>query len=52
MVCLAEFQANTHKSNKQENPAIAMDAQGNFVVVWNSYLQDGSSNGIWTAFRL
>jgi len=47
MVCLAEFQANTHKSNKQENPDIAMDAQGNFVVVWNSYLQDGSSNGIF-----
>ncbi len=47
MACLAEFQANTRKSNKQENPAIAMDADGNFVVVWNSYLQDGSSNGIF-----
>jgi hypothetical protein len=47
MVCGGEFQANTRKSNKQENPAIAMDAEGNFVVVWNSYLQDGSSNGIF-----
>ena len=47
IVCGAEFQANTRKSNKQENPAIAMDAQGNFVIVWNSYLQDGSSNGIF-----
>ena len=26
---------------------IAMDANGNFVVVWSSYLQDGSSNGIF-----
>ncbi len=47
MTCRAEFEANTRTSNKQENPAIAMDAEGNFVVVWNSYLQDGSSNGIF-----
>lgn len=47
MTCEADFQVNTHTSNKQENPAIAMDAEGNFVVVWNSYLQDGSSNGIF-----
>ena len=47
MACRAEFQANTHTSNKQENPAIAIDAEGNFVVVWNSYRQDGSSNGIF-----
>ena len=47
MTCGAEFQVNTRTSNKQENPAIAMDAEGNFVVVWNSYLQDGSSNGIY-----
>ncbi len=47
MTCRAEFQANTHTSNKQENPAIAMEAEGNFVIVWNSYLQDGSSNGVF-----
>ncbi len=47
MACVAEFQANTHTSNKQENPAIANDGSENFVVVWNSYLQDGSSNGIF-----
>jgi hypothetical protein len=45
--CGAEFQVNTHTVNKQENPAIAMDSAGNFIVVWNSYLQDGSSNGIF-----
>jgi hypothetical protein len=42
-----EFQVNTHTSNKQENAAMAMDANGNFVVVWSSYLQDSSSNGIF-----
>ncbi len=47
MACRADFQVNTRTSNRQENPAIAMDAEGNFVVVWNSYLQDGSSNGIF-----
>jgi hypothetical protein len=46
-ICRAEFQVNTRTTNKQENPAIAMDGAGNFVVVWNSYLQDGSSNGVF-----
>ena len=46
-ICQAEFQVNTHTTNKQENPAIAMDSAGNFIVVWNSYLQAGSSNGIF-----
>jgi len=47
MTCRAEFQANTHTSSNQANPVIAVDASGNFVVVWNSYLQDGHSNGIF-----
>jgi len=47
IICQAEFQVNTHTTNKQENPAIAMDGAGNFIVVWNSYLQDKSSNGIF-----
>ncbi|MBW7992767.1 MAG: hypothetical protein FVQ84_22495 [Planctomycetes bacterium] len=47
IICRAEFQVNTHTTNKQENPAIAMDWSGNCVVVWNSYLQDGGSNGIF-----
>jgi len=47
IICQAEFQINTHTTNKQENPAIAMDGAGNFIVVWNSYLQDKSSNGIF-----
>jgi len=47
IICRAEFQVNTHRTNKQENPAIAMDGAGNFIVVWNSYLQDKSSNGVF-----
>jgi len=46
-VCGAEFQVNTHTTYDQKNAAIAMDREGNFVVVWSSYLQDGSSNGIF-----
>lgn len=43
----AEFQVNTHTPNDQITPAVAMDERGNFVVVWRSYLQDGSSGGIF-----
>ena len=43
----AEFQVNTHAMYDQKNAAIAMDNDGNFVVVWSSYNQDGSSNGIF-----
>lgn len=46
-VCRAEFQVNTHTANDQKNAAIAMDRGGSFVVVWSSYLQDGSSNGVF-----
>ncbi len=46
-VCGAEFQVNTHTTYDQKNAVIAMDAIGNFVVVWSSYRQDGSSNGVF-----
>jgi hypothetical protein len=42
-----EFQVNTYTNNDQYNPAVAMDASGDFVVVWNSLLQDGSSTGVF-----
>jgi len=44
-ICRAEFQVNTHTTYDQKNAAIAMDAAGNFVVVWSSYGQDGRSCG-------
>jgi hypothetical protein len=46
-VCGAEFQVNTHTTYDQKNAAIAMDEAGKFVVVWSSYGQDGSSNGVF-----
>jgi hypothetical protein len=42
-----EFQVNTHTTGDQKNASIAIDAEGNLIVVWNSYLQDGSSNGVF-----
>jgi hypothetical protein len=42
-----EFRANTYTTRAQANPAVAMDTAGNFVIVWNSYLQDGSYAGIF-----
>jgi hypothetical protein len=43
----AEFQVNKHTTYDQKNAAIAMDRSGNFVVVWSSYDQDCSSNGVF-----
>jgi hypothetical protein len=43
----AEFQVNSHTTNFQESPAVAMNALGHFVVAWQSTAQDGSSVGIF-----
>ena len=32
----SEFQANTYTTNDQRRPSVAMDASGDFVVVWQS----------------
>ncbi len=42
-----EFQVNTTVANSQRNPSVAMDGDGDFVVTWQSYAQDGSSYGIY-----
>jgi hypothetical protein len=42
-----EFRVNTYTTSAQAAPAVAMDALGNFVVVWESFSQDGSLNGIF-----
>jgi hypothetical protein len=42
-----EFRVNTHTSDQQQNPQIAADSAGNFVVVWRSNLQDGSGSGVF-----
>jgi len=42
-----EFQVNTYTTNLQFDPVVASDANGNFVVAWGSYLQDGSTDGVF-----
>ena len=43
----ANFQVNTFTVNSQNLPAVAMDGEGDFVVVWSSYGQDGSGYGVF-----
>jgi hypothetical protein len=43
----AEFFVNTFTPGVQERPSVAVDGSGNFVVVWASYLQDGSEGGVF-----
>ncbi len=43
----SEIPVNTYTTDSQANPSIVMDSTGNFVVVWNSYDQDGSNKGIF-----
>jgi len=42
-----EFAVNTYQPNTQTMPNIAGDGSGNFIVAWQSYLQDGSGYGIY-----
>ena len=41
------FRVNVHTTGSQSEPAMAVDAHGNFVVAWSSNQQDGSS---WSVF--
>jgi len=41
------FQVNTETANDQDDPVVAMAANGNFVVIWESREQDGSGEGIY-----
>jgi hypothetical protein len=43
----SEFQINTYTTGGQNRPRVTLDEAGNFAVVWVSYAQDGSSNGIF-----
>jgi hypothetical protein len=42
-----EFQVNTYTTDLQRRPAVASQGSGEFVVVWQSYGQDGSDNGVF-----
>ena len=39
----SEFQVNTYTTDDQRYPAVALDADGDFVVVWAGSSQDGST---------
>jgi Bacterial Ig-like domain (group 3) len=43
-----EFPVNSFTTNAQNNPSVAMDSTGDFVVAWESYDQDGSNYGIYS----
>lgn len=42
-----EFQINTYTTDDQGGPAVFMDSVGNFMVVWQSWAQDGDVYGIF-----
>ncbi len=41
------FQVNSYTAEDQTQPHVAMDARGNFVVVWQSQGQDGEHLGVF-----
>jgi hypothetical protein len=43
----SEFLVNTYTTSGQQNPSVAMDDAGDFVVVWHSAYQDGDAFGIF-----
>ncbi|MGQ9575477.1 MAG: hypothetical protein ACUVUC_09175 [Thermoguttaceae bacterium] len=43
----SEFQVNTYTPSAQYDPQVAMDADGDFVVAWSSFVQDGSGYGVY-----
>ena len=42
-----EFHVNTYTTENQEEPSVAMDANGDFVIVWRSADQDGDGAGVY-----
>jgi hypothetical protein len=43
----SEFQVNTFTTNTQINPKAAMDSDGDFIITWMSYSQDGYGYGVF-----
>src|SRR5207253_720722 len=42
-----EFRVNTYTMSNESVPSVAVGSSGNFVVVWTSFGQDGSLDGIF-----
>lgn len=45
----SEFRVNEITSGNQRSPSVAMDAEGNYIVTWQSVHQDGFSWGIFAS---
>ncbi|MDZ4688529.1 MAG: cadherin domain-containing protein, partial [Planctomycetaceae bacterium] len=43
----SEFRVNTYTTNQQRYSTVARDADGDFVVTWSSYGQDGNLYGVY-----
>jgi hypothetical protein len=43
----SDFQVNTRTQGQERFPSVTSDADGDFVVTWGSYGQDGSSGGVF-----
>ncbi len=43
----SEFGVNSYTSDSQLFPVVALNSSGNSVVVWSSWLQDGSGYGVY-----
>jgi hypothetical protein len=41
-----EFQVNTYTSSHQDSAAVAIESDGDFVVAWRSFGQDGSGDAV------
>ncbi len=44
---LEEFQVNTYTTNNQDNSSLTALDNGEFVVTWSSWLQDGDNYGVF-----
>src|SRR5207247_10682049 len=42
------FRVNTYTMSNESVPSVAVGSSGNFVVVWTSFGQDGSLDGIFS----
>ncbi|MDZ8259486.1 beta strand repeat-containing protein [Nostoc sp. ChiQUE01b] len=42
-----EFKVNNTTTDNQNNPSVAIATDGNFVISWQSFEQDGSNDGIY-----
>jgi len=44
---VAEYPVNTETTYNQTDATVVMDADGDYLIVWSSYRQDGDSGGIF-----